>query len=87
MSHAIMLPFAPCSPLLLFPIIDIVLTLVAFIGELPSLVLAQRFALSDQKLAAAAGRVRAGNFRIRAICLDLLVMEGLLGWDGVRITS
>ena len=35
--HAVMLPSAPCSPLLLFPIVDIVLTLVAFLGEFPSL--------------------------------------------------
>ena len=56
-------------------------------GEFPSLVLAQRLALSVRKLVAAAGRVRVGCFRIRTICLDLLVMEGLLGWDGVRIMS
>ena len=42
MSHIIMLPSAPCSPLLLFPVVDIVLTLVAFM----SLLLAQRLALS-----------------------------------------
>ena len=87
MSHAVILPSAPCSRLLLFPTVDIVLTLVAFMGEYPSLVLAQMFALSVQKLAVAAGHVRAGCLRTRTICLDLLVLEGLLGWDGVRMMS
>ena len=41
-----MLPSAPCSVILLFPIVDIFLKLVAFMGELPSLLLAQRLALS-----------------------------------------
>ena len=51
---------ALCRPLLLFPIVDINLTLVAFMGEFPSLILAQRFALSVEKLAAASDRVRTG---------------------------
>ena len=79
MCLVVILSSALCSPLLLFPIVDIVLTLVAFLGEFPSLVLASRFALSIQALAAAAGRVLAGCLRIRTTCLDLLVMEGLLG--------
>ena len=56
-------------------------------GEFPSLILAQRFALSVQKLAAAAGRLRAGDLRICTTCLDLLVMEGLLCWDSVKMMS
>ena len=76
-----MLLSAPCSPLLLFLTIDIVPTLVAFMGEIPGLLLAKRFALP------AADHVRASHSLICNTCLSLLVAEGLPGWDGVWIIS
>ena len=69
MSHVVMLPSAPCSPLLLFLIVDIILTLVAFIDQFPGLVLAHRVVVSVRKLAAAADRVRARSLRTRTTCL------------------